>query len=105
MVPPACSWNTDLRVLNCSTTETTWRGSVERGKRPAQHLDAARRAEPEIGRLPLPVGHARGNTVGVHPDAAHPEGRARAEAARLDLQVLRIVLPVLHRDARDAPQA
>src|SRR6266850_7940177 len=79
--------------------------AVERRERPAQHLDALRRAERERGRLALPVGHGRRDAVGDEPDAAHAEGRARAEAARLDLQVLRVVLPVLHGDARHAPEA
>ena len=36
--------------------------------------------------------------------AAHAEGRTRAEAARRNLQVLRVVLPVLDHDAGHAPE-
>jgi hypothetical protein len=43
--------------------------------------------------------------VGDEADAAHAEGRARAEAARGDLQILGVVLAVLHHDAGHAPEA
>ncbi len=79
--------------------------AIERRERPAQHLDALCGAERERRRLPLPVGHRRRDAVRDQSYSPHAEGRARAEAARLDLQVLRIVLAVLHRDARHAPQA
>ncbi len=92
-------------VLGFDQDHATGGGAVERGERPAQHLDASRRAEREVGGLALPVGHGRGNAVGIHADPAHAESRARAEAARLHLQVLRVVLPVLHRDARHAAEA
>ncbi len=67
----------------------------------AQHFDAFGHVEIEGGGLALAVGHGRRNAVRNQANAAHAEGRARAEAARGDLQVLRIVLPVLHHDARN----
>jgi hypothetical protein len=81
------------------------RVAIQRGERTAQHLDPFGRAEPEGGRLSLPVGHGRRNAVGDQANAAHPERRARAEAARGDLQVLRVVLAVLHHDPGDAAEA
>ena len=50
--------------------------------------------------LALAVGKAGRDAVGDQAQAANAEGGAPAEAARGNLQVLRVVLPVLHRDAR-----
>src|SRR5258705_136236 len=52
----------------------------------------------------LAVGHRGRDAVGDEAHAAHAEGRARAEAARGDLQVLGVVLAVLHHEAGHAPQ-
>jgi len=102
----ACLGGRDFRTVFCLDADhAARRGAVKSGERAAQHLDALRRAQVEVGRLPLPVGHARRNAVGNEADAAHAEGRAGAEAARGDLQVLGVVLPVLHHDARHAAQA
>ncbi len=79
--------------------------AVERGERPAQHLDALGGVQGESRRLPLAVGHGGRDAVGDQPDAAHAEGRAGAETARGDLQVLGVVLPVLHHDARHPAEA
>src|SRR5207302_3955641 len=78
-------------VLRLDADHASCRIAVKTGERPAQHLDALRRAERESRRLPLPVGHACRNAVGDEADAAHAEGRAGAEAARGDLQVLGVV--------------
>jgi hypothetical protein len=78
------------------------RVAVERRERAAQHLDALGREQREAAGLPLPVGHRLRDVVLVEPDPAHAERRARAEAARADLDVLRVVLAVVRDDARDA---
>src|SRR6266550_3149278 len=78
-------------VLGLDRDDAAGGVAVERCERSAQHLDAARRAEREGRRLPLAVGHGGGDAVGDEPDAAHAESRARAEAARGDLQVLGVV--------------
>ena len=46
--------------------------------------------------LALAVGPAGRNAVGIQPHATHAEAGARAEAARADLQVLRVVGAVVH---------
>lgn len=61
-------------------------------KGPRDHLDALGGVEVEGGRLALAVRVGGRDAVGDELDAAHAEGRARAEAAHRDLQVLGIVL-------------
>ena len=78
--------------------------AIELGQRPAQDLDPSGRAERDVRRLALAVGHGRGDAVDDEPHAADTKGRARAEAADRELQILRIVLPVEHADARHAVQ-
>ena len=92
-------------ILGLDADHASGSVAVKAGERAAQHLDALCRAQVEVGRLRLPVGHACRNAVGDEADAAHAEGRAGAEAARGDLQVLGVVLPVLHHDARHAAEA
>ena len=55
--------------------------------------------------LALAVRQRGRDAVDVEPHAAHAEGRARAEAADRHLQVLRVVLAVLHLQARHGAQA
>jgi len=74
--------------------------AVDGGKWSAQHFDALGRIEVEGGGLALAIGHAGRNAIADQFDAAHAEGRAGAEAARRDLQVLRVVLAVLRNQAR-----
>ena len=81
------------------------RVAVERRERPAQHLDAASRAEVDVRDLALPIGQRGGNAVDIQAHTAHAEGRARAEAAHRDLHVLRVVLPVARQQARYGTQA
>ena len=76
--------------------------AVERRERPAQHLDAIGRAEVDVRELALAVGERRRDAVDVEAHAADAEGRARAEAAHRDLDVLRVVLPVACEQARHA---
>ena len=78
------------------------RVAVELSHRAAQHFDAAGRRERHVGRLALPVGHGRGDAVDDEAHAPHTEGRAGAEAADGDLQVLCVVLAVERHDARHA---
>ena len=68
---------------------------------PAQHLDALGRRQADGRGLPLPVGHGGRNAVHDQARATDAERRARTRAAYGQLQVLRIVLPVQHRDAGD----
>src|SRR6267142_5578711 len=85
----ACLGGRDFRtIFRLDADHASGSVAVKAGERAAQHLDALRRAQVEAGRLPVPVGHAGWNAVGDEADAAHAEGRARAEAARGDLQVL-----------------
>ena len=78
--------------------------AVELGQRPAQHLDAAGRREGDARGLGLAIGHGGRDAVDDHAHAADAEGRAGAEAADRELQVLRVVLPVEDADARHAAQ-
>jgi hypothetical protein len=55
-----------------------------------------------VTHLALAVGHRRRNAVGVQAHAAHAETGAGAEAARADLQVLRVVVAVGDDEARHA---
>ena len=68
--------------------------AVERRERTAQHLDPRRRRQVEVRDLALPVRSGGGNAVHIQAQAAHAEGGPGAEAARGDLDVLRVVLPV-----------
>jgi hypothetical protein len=72
--------------------------------RPAQHLDAVQRRQRKRRRLALAIGGAGRNAVHDQADAADAEGRTRAESARLDLQVLREILPVERGEAGNALQ-
>ena len=74
--------------------------AVQTRKRAAQHFDALSRGKIESRRLSLPIGHGGGDAVGNQPYAAHTECRAGTKAARRDLQILRIVLPILRDDSR-----
>src|SRR5690606_39074322 len=78
--------------------------AVQRGERTAQDLHAIRAGEAEVRELALAVGHRRRDAVRVQPQPAHPEGRARAEAADGELRVLRQVLPVAREQAGDAAE-
>jgi hypothetical protein len=60
----------------------------------AQHFDALRHIKVEGGGLSLAVRHAGRDAVGDQLHAAHAEGGAGAEAARGNLQILRVVLAV-----------
>jgi hypothetical protein len=55
-------------------------------------LAALRPGKVEVRHLALPVGAGGRNAVGIQADAPHAETGARAEAARADLQVLRVVV-------------
>ena len=72
--------------------------AVDRRKRPAHDFDALGAIQVEGRRLALAVRHRGRDAVGDKADAAHTEGGAGAEAARGNLQVLRVVLAVLHID-------
>ena len=74
--------------------------AVERAERAAQHLDALCSGEVEVRHLPLAVGHRGRDAVAVEAHAAHAEGRTGPVAARVDLQVLRVVVSVRHGQAR-----
>jgi hypothetical protein len=78
--------------------------AVQGGERTAQDFDALGHVQVEGGGLALAVRHGRRDTVSNQTYTAHTEGRAGAEAARGDLQVLRIVLAVLDHDARHGDQ-
>ena len=78
--------------------------AIDGRKRSAQHFDALGRIEVEGSGLALAIGHAGRNAIADQFDTAHAEGRAGAEAARRDLQVLRVVLAVLHNQARHGSQ-
>ena len=77
--------------------------AVQGGEGPAQHFDALGHVEVEGRGLALAVRHGRRDAVRHQAHAAHAEGRARAEAARRNLQVLRVVLAVV-RDQCPAPR-
>ncbi len=70
----------------------------------AQHLNGVDAADIDIGRLPLAVGHGRRNAVHIDAQPAHAVGGAGAKAANRQLQILGIVLPVLHLQARHGAQ-
>lgn len=78
--------------------------AVQRGIGAAQYLDAFDGIDVNVGGLPLAVGHGGGNTVDVHAHPAHAEHRTAAEAAYRQLQILRIVLPILELQARHAAE-
>jgi hypothetical protein len=69
--------------------------AVQRRERPAQHLDALGTGQVEMRDLTLPIGHRGGNAIRIEPQPAHAEGGPGPEAARAELQVLRIVLPLV----------
>jgi hypothetical protein len=69
--------------------------AVHGGEGAAHHLDALGGVEVEGGRLALAVRVGGRDAVCDELDAAHAEGRARAETAHRDLQVLSVVLAVL----------
>ena len=73
--------------------------AVETRERAAHHLDAFRGAKAERRCLALAIGHGRRDAVRDQANATHAECRAAAEAARGDLQVLRVVVAVQYRDA------
>src|SRR3569832_1918378 len=78
--------------------------AVQRGITAAYHLDLPRRTQVEVRALSLAVGHGRGYAVDIKPYAAQAEGRARAEAANGDLQILRVILAVIRDHAWYAHQ-
>jgi hypothetical protein len=78
--------------------------AVQRGERPAQHFNAAERRPRHVRQLSLPVRHRRRDAVDVDAQPAHAEGRAGADPAHGQLQVLRQVLAIARVDAGDAPQ-
>ena len=67
-------------------------------------LDALRKAQVQRVDLGLAVGKRVGNAIAHHPDSAHAEGRARAEAADRDARILRGVAARLCEDAGDQVQ-
>ena len=78
--------------------------AVQGGEGPAQHLDPRGGGQVEVRHLPLAIGHRGRDAVGVQAQPAHAERRPRAEAARRELQVLRVVLPVVGGQAGHAIQ-
>ena len=78
---------------------------VERREGSPHYLDPLRRTQIEVGGLPLAVGGGGGDPVRVKAHAANAELRMRTEPARGNLQVLRIVLPVLDDHAGHSRQA
>ena len=78
--------------------------AVEHREGSAQDLDAPGGPEVDVRDLRLPVRQRRRDAVDDHPQPAHAEGRAGAEAADRDLQVLRVVLPVVGHDTGQCGQ-
>ncbi len=78
--------------------------AVERREGPAQDLDALGAGQVEVGDLARAVGHGGRDAIGVETQAPHAEARARTEAARADLQVLRVVVAVVDGEAGHALQ-
>ncbi|MCY1408896.1 hypothetical protein D9M71_242280 [compost metagenome] len=78
--------------------------AVERRGRTAQHLEALGDVEVEGRRLALAIRRAGRDAIHQQLDAAHAEGRARAEASGGNLQVLGVVLAVLHHQPGHAGQ-
>ena len=76
----------------------------QRGEGAAQHLDTLRASQVDVRHLALAVGPAGRDAVAVQPQAAHAEAGAGTEAARVDLQVLRVVAAVAGDDARHTRQ-
>jgi hypothetical protein len=79
-------------------------GAIQRRERAAQDLDALRTGNVEVRHLSLPVGHGRGDAIGVQAQATDAEGGARTETARADLQVLRVVVAQVDHQAGHAVQ-
>ena len=73
--------------------------AIERGEGPADHFQAFDRAEIDAVGLGLTVGQGFGNAVDAYANAAHAEGRARAETANRNAQVLGEVAAVVGVDA------
>ena len=78
--------------------------AVKRGCRAAQDFDALGGVEIKGRGLALAVRCAGGDAVGNQFDAAHAKRGAGTKATGRDLQVLRVVLPVLHHQAWNAGQ-
>jgi len=78
--------------------------AVQRRERPAQHFHPRPAEQVEVRELALAVGHGRRDAIGIQPDAAHPEGRARTGAADGDLRVLGVVLAVARKQAGHTAQ-
>ena len=78
--------------------------AVQRGCRASKDFDALGCVEVKCRGLTLTVRGAGGNTVCNQFDAAHAKCGARTKSAGRNLQVLRIVLPVLHHQPRHAGQ-
>src|SRR5450830_69653 len=70
--------------------------AVDGGKRSAQYFDAFGGIEIEGGGLALAIGHGGGDAVADQAYATHAKRGTGTEAARGNLQILRIVLAVLH---------
>ena len=88
--------------LGIDVEHTTGRVAIQRRVGAAQHLDALRRRKVYVADLPLPVRHRRGDSIHKNLHAAHAEGGPSTMAANRQLQVLRVVLPVLQQQARYA---
>lgn len=88
------------RRLARSEDHAAGRTAMAQGQRPAQHFDAIQRRQREARRLALPVRAAGRNAVDDESDTPDAEGRPRTEAARLDLQVLRVVVAIQRGEAR-----
>ncbi len=73
-------------------------------KGPRKHFDMVGGSQVELRKLSLPIGHRAGNAVRIQPQAPDSETRSRAESPDRQLQVLRVVLPALHRHSRHRDQ-
>ncbi len=69
-----------------------------------QHLYALDAIEIDIGGLALAVRHGCRDPIDIHANAAHAVGRAGAEAAHRELEILSVVLTVLDLQPRHAGQ-
>ena len=93
-----------LRILGENRDDPARRVTVERGKRTSQHFDPRGGTQVELRELALAIGHGAGDSIGKQAYSAHSETRTRPEPSHRELQILRIVLPVLCRDAGHAQQ-
>ena len=76
--------------------------AIDGRERSAQHFDALGGTQVDIRRLTLAVRIGGGNVIDDHANATDAERGACAKSTAGHLQVLRVVLPVRHHDARHA---